>query len=576
MVNYANVKLYSSIVAGNNAYYPVTNPGEDIVGGDSYDSDGHSQNGHNFIGGRDDSAPNFPASTLDTGTPPKLLPNRGGGTYGDLVGTAGTGYVGAGLGTFGYHGGFTETYLPASGSQVIDNGENKGVSVWSGPTLTYDQRDVPYVRTKIQSGVTANNYSDGTDVGATEMQTLPTVSAVYADRAWATGYSLGDTISGDADPVASGTQTATYGINAFASVNDAIKAAAEFFAASPSSGKVVVNGSSGGSTFSEDVYDASAVPVILQYGTISFNSLTMAAGSDVEVTATGGGTTGTGITFNTGGLQSSGLLNIKPGSGTHPTILVNTGTDPLVFGGGSVTNVSALGHGGSNDALLNLHGHNALVTGLATGSPAVPGALFSNDGYVGNSTGSGAIVADGDITTKGALVKGAGTFQYSVITQEGGVFQAGDCPGIDFFSAFTFGPGGVGDFNFVINNATGVSGPTPDASGHVSGWSRVETDDLNWAASGDQPLVLHLQTQADPTTIGDDTGGLMNNFDSHQTYSWEFMHWSGTYTGPTSDAALNDAVRFDTSQFQNACNGSFSLHVDLTAQTISLVYTPNP
>ena len=71
-------------------------------------------------------------------------------------------------------------------------------------------------------------------------------------------------------------------------------------------------------------------------------------------------------------------------------------------------------------------------------------------------------------------MKGAGFFQNTVLTQNGGKFQAGNSPGSATFGKFVLGPGGVINYVFAIDDATGAAGPTPDAAGHVSGWGLVK------------------------------------------------------------------------------------------------------
>jgi hypothetical protein len=147
-------------------------------------------------------------------------------------------------------------------------------------------------------------------------------------------------------------------------------------------------------------------------------------------------------------------------------------------------------------------------------------------------------------------------------------------PGVDYFSAFTFGPGGVGDFNFQINDATGTAGPHPDGDGHVDGNSLVMADDFTFTADSTNKLNVHLETLVNPTTVGTDPAGLMDNFDPTRTYTWKAVQWTGTYSGPTDVAALNASTNFDTSGFLNSFNGTFSWQLDLGNQTLSLVYTP--
>ena len=53
-------------------------------------------------------------------------------------------------------------------------------------------------------------------------------------------------------------------------------------------------------------------------------------------------------------------------------------------------------------------------------------------------------------------------------------------------------------------------------------------------------------------------------------------HWTGNYTGPTDATALNAAIAFDTIAMENAAGGKFSVRLDTTAKTLSVVYTPPP
>jgi fibronectin-binding autotransporter adhesin len=280
--------------------------------------------------------------------------------------------------------------------------------------------------------------------------------------------------------------------------------------------------------------------------------------------------------------QTYGLLNLTPaaaGSGQQ-TRLTNNGSTPLYFNGGSRTFIGTPQTAGQNRALVDLHGQNAVVAG----------GLFVNNGFVGDSTGGGATI----IADYGALVKGAGTFQSGVITQNGGKFQAGNSPGISRAESLILGPGGTSSFNWQINNATGQAGPTPDANNQVSGWSllsveklvdpftgQLSSGDLNWTATsvaGTQ-FNMSLQTLINPITVGQDTQGAMANFDPLKNFNWKFVSWQGNYTGPTTDAALSSTVLFDASTFVNPTDpaGKFSLHYDGTNKEIDVVYSvPEP
>jgi fibronectin-binding autotransporter adhesin len=294
---------------------------------------------------------------------------------------------------------------------------------------------------------------------------------------------------------------------------------------------------------------------------------------------------GAGSRVNAANFQSYGTLTLAPGvSSSLATWLTNLGSAPLGFNGGSRTFIGTPQTAGQNLALVDLHGQNAIVAG----------GLFVNNGFVGDSTASGATV----IADYGALVKGAGTFANAVVTQNGGKFQAGNSPGIARFGQLVLGPGGTQAFNWQINNATGVPGPPPDANNQVSGWGLLSseklvdpftgltsTGDLTWTsttAAGTQ-FNMALQTLINPITVGQDTQGAMANFNASNPpggqYLWKFVSWQGTYTGPTGDAALSNTVLFDASNFVNPIDaaGKFSLHYNGAGKEIDVVYAvPEP
>jgi fibronectin-binding autotransporter adhesin len=270
--------------------------------------------------------------------------------------------------------------------------------------------------------------------------------------------------------------------------------------------------------------------------------------------------------------QTYGMTTLNPGTAAMPTQLMNMGASNLFFNGGSRTFISIPSHAGMFDAGIDLHGMNAVVAG----------GLLVNNGYVVDSMGAGqkTIVAD-----FGSQVKGAGFYQNSVQTVNGGKFQSGNSPGSSSFGSFTFGPGGVNNYVFAIDDATGTAGPSPDANGQVSGWGLVKAiqrpvgsittpGDFAWTADPGHKLTFALQTLVNPTTVGTDVAGPMADFDPTRPYSWLAGQWTGAYSGPTDPAALNAATVFDTSGFQNPIAGAFGWSLDAADRTLSLTYTP--
>jgi hypothetical protein len=225
---------------------------------------------------------------------------------------------------------------------------------------------------------------------------------------------------------------------------------------------------------------------------------------------------------------------------------------------------------------IDLNGKNAVVAG----------GLFVNNGYVedssNNFTGTSTIIAD-----FGSLVKGAGFFQNTVQTVNGGKFQAGNSPGKATFGKFVFGPGGVSNYVFAIDDATGAAGPTPDALGLVSGWGLVKViappvidrglnkGDFVWTATPADRLTVAVETLLNPTTVGVDVPGMMDHFDPTRSYAWPAVEWTGSYAGPADAATLLASTGFDTSGFANPVTGTFGWSLDTAEHSLSLTYTPS-
>ncbi|HEX4590908.1 MAG TPA: hypothetical protein VH120_13310, partial [Gemmataceae bacterium] len=83
-------------------------------------------------------------------------------------------------------------------------------------------------------------------------------------------------------------------------------------------------------------------------------------------------------------------------------------------------------------------------------------------------------------------------------------------PGSASLGRFVLGPGGVDDYFFAIDDATGAAGPKPDALGHVSGWGLVQAvrqpvgtattpGDFTWTATPADKLTVSLDTLLNPT-----------------------------------------------------------------------------
>ncbi len=312
--------------------------------------------------------------------------------------------------------------------------------------------------------------------------------------------------------------------------------------------------------------------------------INVAAGLSTPVTMTGvtnqgsgSITVGAGSSVNASDFQTYGMLTVTPNTTAVPTILTNTGSSPLSFNGGSQTfigtSATADPTGQNIVDYVDLHGNNAIVAG----------GLFVNNGGVFDTVapGTGTVIAE-----FGALVKGAGFYQNTVKTQNGGKFQTGNSPGSATFGNFVFGPGGVNNYIFAIDDATGVAGPSPNAAGLVSGWGLIKavqvalgagatSGNFTWTATPSNPLTVAIDTLVNPTMSGTDLAGPMANFDPNSSYSWPAARWTGTYTGPTDAATLDADTGFDTTGVVNPISGTFGWSFDSADQTLSLTYTPS-
>jgi autotransporter-associated beta strand protein len=287
--------------------------------------------------------------------------------------------------------------------------------------------------------------------------------------------------------------------------------------------------------------------------------------------------------------QTYGVLSVSPANlsqtFTETTLVTNTGTSQLYFNGGSRTFVGtpATAVFPSNWPNVGQRGLPTFVAGIDLNgkNATVAGGLFVNNGYIEDSTnnfqGPATIIAD-----FGSLVKGAGYFQNSVQTINGGKFQAGNSPGSATFGKFVLGPGGVSNYVFAIDDATGAAGPSPDAAGHVSGWGLVRAigrasaaGDFTWTATPADKLTFAIQTLLNPTTVGVDVPGMMDHFDPNGSYQWPAVEWTGTYIGPGDVAYMDAATAFDTTGFANPVAGTFGWALDAGGHTLSLTYTPS-
>ncbi len=172
----------------------------------------------------------------------------------------------------------------------------------------------------------------------------------------------------------------------------------------------------------------------------------------------------------------------------------------------------------------------------------------------------------------------------------------GGFPGNFIFSG-PVGNTGVSNYLWQIDDP-GPSATFPTAPGVAGGTSmQTGSTDFGWSlnkavanpathtggafqfnASPTDKLTVVLQTLTGATTVGNDILGPMENFDPTIPYSWTLVTWQGTYTGPTSNAALDAATIFDRTSgpFANVIptTATFGWNLNTTNDTLSLIYSP--
>lgn len=300
-------------------------------------------------------------------------------------------------------------------------------------------------------------------------------------------------------------------------------------------------------------------------GVTTFNStqiiqsgpLVLATATLANFTNGGSLTNASGQTLNwNGGInQASGILTIGGAASvsdfTHygmlsiPAggVMTNTGSSSLVLGGGSTTFVGTQAAPGG---VINVGARPMLVRG----------GLLVNNGSVGNSSGTGQVIVD-----YGGLAKGAGYYDSIPVTQNGGRFSPGNSPGRVTVGSVTMNPGGIYDFE--INNATGVAGPT--GTTNLSGWDLTLVNNqinpasshLTVTATHASPFTINLITLRNPSPP--DIPDAMANFNPNQA-----MTWLAFDVNPAGSVTNWDptAIVINTSQVMNAFTGTFAITRD--------------
>ena len=296
------------------------------------------------------------------------------------------------------------SYTPAAGDQytlinntsgLAINGSFDGLGEGSPLTINGNPFKITY-----KGGTTGHNV----------VITALTPSYFYAEAAWASEYTNGQTIP-DADPVKAGNQPAVYGTTAFSSVNSAITAAATAAASSGNPATVIVNAG----TYNENVaIHVGDLQIVLQQGPITFESLTSTfSNSPIAILNSGSLTVGTAVNTasytvaspisGTGGLADlgGGTLTLTSGNSYSGATSVMNGKlqagDAGAFSEYSDYTISS-------GADLQLDGYNNIIgslagSGIVENNSATPATLTSGDtlnasftGTIRNGAAGGALI----------------------------------------------------------------------------------------------------------------------------------------------------------------------------------------
>jgi autotransporter-associated beta strand protein len=246
----------------------------------------------------------------------------------------------------------------------------------------------------------------GTATGHMSVAVLPLANTVtiYADSHW--GNLTAGTVVPNPDPLNSSAAPALFGYNAFPSINSAVSAAASIYSTNPSAGLVVVNGANGDTgsgIFHENVVDGSSVPVSIQQGLVTVDSL---AGNN-----TASSIALHGVNLNAGAGNSSTEYD---GTLTGAGGLTKSGTGSLILTGNNTYSGGTNVAGGTLKVASDANLGTGDVAGAAAGTLEFTGTTSTSKNF---SMSSGTITTDAGKTltfngsqVSNATLTGAGTF----------------------------------------------------------------------------------------------------------------------------------------------------------------------
>jgi autotransporter-associated beta strand protein len=316
-------------------------------------------------------------------------------------------------------------YRESNGTPGLQIGQDTflGAGTQNGTTWTFATSTIGLAAgTYTYYAVAVDSTMVSSSVGSATLAVGP---RVWADTRWA-GMANGTTV--DADPLNPGMVTATIGTDAFASVNAAI-------AAAPANTTVVVNGANGGmgGNFGEAVTVNASIVLAIQYGPVTFNSLTdtvttstiLVAGFPLTIGSDNSSTQITGVIVGPGSLIKVGTGTLTLGGANLYTGATSVSGGTLSIGtvaaGGSASNIGAstgaVGNlvlqGGSTllytGALASSDRGFTIGSGGAMVSVATGGATLTLGGNIANGANSLTVAGAGNLTIGGILTGAPGT-----------------------------------------------------------------------------------------------------------------------------------------------------------------------
>jgi autotransporter-associated beta strand protein len=272
-----------------------------------------------------------------------------------------------------------------------------------------------------------------------------------------------------------------------------------------------------------------------------------------------------GAQNTTTGATFSGVIDLSTATSAHFKAV--SATDKVTFSGGITGGVAAGtvavdGQGTVSYAGVGKSYSYASATNVASGTLRIEsGTTFTGAGNVTVASGA-TLLVHGSLNGSGALAINGGTLGGSGTISRVFTLDTGDVlsPGAGVGTINTIGEtwAGGGTLKLEINDVD---------AGIGIGWDNVDISGaLSLTANSGNKFKLQLQSL---TTLN--AAGLVADFNKNTSYSWRFLTTTTAISG--FDAS---AFTIDTSGFQNALNGTFSVSMTGDGKGLALNYLAIP